>query len=37
MFIDPAQSISPSIGRPMSCAIFERPPSAPIRYFARIS
>ena len=36
-FMDPAQSISPSIGSPMSCAIFERPPSAPIRYFARIS
>src|ERR1700754_2679836 len=36
MFIAPAQSMTPSIGSPMSCTIFERPPSAPIRYLARI-
>ena len=36
MFIEPAQSMTPSDGRPMSCAICERPPSAPMRYFERI-
>ena len=29
-------SIAPAIGSPMSCATLLRPPSAPIRYFARI-
>jgi hypothetical protein len=36
MFIDPAMSISPSIGSPRSAATIERAPSAPIRYLARI-
>ena len=36
MFIEPAMSIAPSNGRPMSAATFERAPSAPIRYLARI-
>lgn len=36
MFIDPAMSIAPSNGRPMSAATFERAPSAPIRYLARM-
>ena len=36
MFIDPAMSISPSIGRPMSAATIDRAPSAPMRYLARI-
>ncbi len=31
MFIDPAMSIRPSIGRPMSAATAERAPSAPMR------
>ena len=36
MFIEPAMSIRPSIGRPMSLATLDRAPSAPIRYLARI-
>src|SRR3954447_3289492 len=35
MFIEPAMSICPSIGRSMSLATLERAPSAPMRYFAR--
>ena len=37
MFIDPAISIAPSYGRSMSAATFDRAPSAPIRYLARIA
>ncbi len=36
MFIEPAMSICPSIGRPMSAATIDRAPSAPMRYFARM-
>ena len=36
MFIEPAMSICPSIGRPMSEATIERAPSAPMRYLARM-
>jgi hypothetical protein len=36
MFMEPAMSIAPSNGRSMSAATFERAPSAPIRYLARI-
>ena len=36
MFMDPAMSMAPSNGSPMSAATFERAPSAPMRYLARI-
>lgn len=36
MFMDPAMSICPSSGRPMSAATCERAPSAPIRYLERM-
>jgi len=37
MFIEPATSIRPCMGSPICCAICDRPPSAPMRYFARTS
>ena len=36
MFIEPATSISPRIGRSRSAATAERAPSAPTRYLLRI-